>query len=63
MPALIKAQKDVKNLNKSDIGEMRGYKAPPGLVGPVCNAVMLMLGHKQNWSTAQSQMKNAAEFK
>lgn len=52
MPALIKAQKDVKNLNKNDIGEMRGYKMPPGFVGPVCNGVMCMLGKKEDWPTA-----------
>jgi hypothetical protein len=44
MPALIKAQNQVKNLDKKDIQEMGSYLKPPKLVEAVCNAVMLMLG-------------------
>ncbi|XP_073976967.1 dynein heavy chain at 16F isoform X2 [Rhodnius prolixus] len=53
MPAMEAAIKALDALNKNDINEVRVFIKPPNLVKFVMEAVCLLLGAKQDWTSAK----------
>jgi len=62
MPALKKAKASLEVLKKGDIDEMKGYANPPPDLVMVLNAVCLLKGEKQEWSTAVKLMSKGQVF-
>jgi dynein heavy chain len=56
MPALEKAVKALDTLKESDIGEMKGYSAPPADLVLVLDAVALLLDEKAGFDNAKKFM-------
>jgi dynein heavy chain len=70
LPALEKAQAAVNNLEKGDIGELKGFSSPKDEYKFVMEAIMLLIGtpHKKpaelkEWKLAQKVMGNPEELK
>jgi len=70
LPALKKAQDAVANLEKGDIGELKGFSSPKDEYKLVMEAIMLLIGtpHKKpaelkEWKLAQKIMGNPEELK
>lgn len=62
MPALEKAVKALDTLKESDIGEMKGYSAPPADLVLVLDAVALLLDEKAGFDNAKKFMGQPKAF-
>ncbi|XP_071951094.1 dynein axonemal heavy chain 2-like isoform X2 [Antedon mediterranea] len=58
LPALQEAVKALESLNKKDVGEIKSYAKPPGLVEKVMEAVMILKGCDPTWAEAKRQLGN-----
>jgi len=70
LPALKKAQDAVDKLDKSDIGELKGFSSPKDQYKDTMEAIMLLIGvpHKKpadlkDWKLAQKEMSNPEGLK
>jgi dynein heavy chain len=69
LPALKKAQDAVDKLDKSDIGELKGFGSPKDQYKDTMIAIMLLIGtpYKKmsdlDWKLAQKEMSNPEGFK
>ena len=55
-PALEAAQEAVKDINKNQISEMKGYNVPPDPLKELMYAVCLLFGQKEDWETSKKLM-------
>eukprot|EP00667_Euglena_gracilis_P000018 EG_transcript_18 len=61
MPELHAAMRALDSLNKSDIGEIRGYQTVPKMVEKTLTAVMIVLREpKTDWEAAKAALGNPA---
>jgi len=56
IPALEAAQDAVKDINKAQISEMKGYNVPPDPIKEVMYAVCLLFGWKEDWENSKKLM-------
>jgi dynein heavy chain len=70
LPALTKAQDAVDKLDKSDIGELKGFSSPKDQYKDTMEAIMLLIGvpykkpsDLKDWKLAQKEMSNPEGLK
>jgi len=62
LPALEAARNALKNLDKSDVTEVRSFATPPPAVQAVCDCILMMKGSKDiSWKAAKGMMA-ASDF-
>ena len=61
-PEMDKAKAAVASLEAPAVVEMASFNNPHKQIALVAEPIMLLLGHKKDWSTAQGQMKKTAVF-
>jgi len=62
LPALEEAREALKNLDKSDVTEVKSFSTPPPAVQTVCECILMMKGIKEiSWKSAKGMM-SAGDF-
>ena len=62
LPALEEAREALKNLDKSDVTEVKSFATPPPAVATVCECILMMKGIKDiSWKSAKAMM-SAGDF-
>ena len=61
-PELEAAEKALSMLDKAAITEVKSFPKPPAAVELVCEAVMILLGEKTDWSSVKVVLGNVNEF-
>ena len=61
-PEMDKAKKAVASLEAPAVVEMASFNSPNPAIAMVVEPIMLLLGHKKDWKTAQKQMKSTQPF-
>lgn len=61
-PEMDKAKVAVSKLEPATITEMASFNKPNEKIALVMQPIMLLMGHKKDWGTAQGQMKKTAAF-
>ena len=63
MPELIKSQEAVSNIDKNQLGFLRGMTSPPGQAVITFEAVCALLGEKKNdWPSARALLTDVNKF-
>ena len=58
LPHLEASMQAINSIDKNEIAEMRGFKAPPEMVLNVLEAVCILLGVKPDWATAKNLLSD-----